>query len=203
MAGAEVVAMQGRFHLYEGYDVVQASLPIHVMHRLGVKLLLISNAAGGLDPRMKIGEPMLIDSHIDFTNRQPLLAGDWGMNQRPGRRSDIYDLPLIAEALRCARQGDFVAHRGSYAAMLGPNYETRAEYQFLRRIGIQAVGMSTVPEVTAASHYAMRVLAVSIITNVANSNLPTSTTAVDVIGAAESALPQLRALFVNAIKCLG
>ncbi len=200
LANQDVVAMQGRFHLYEGYPVDTATLPIHVMHQLGVEILFVSNAAGGMNPKMASGEIMLIESHIDLMHRSTsnmvsaTLAGT-----RPCRRADAYDPLLIDQAMQHARGCDFPLHRGVYAAMLGPNYETRAEYRMLRRLGADVAGMSTVPEVAVAARYDIRVLGMSIITNVAKPDVLAATSGQEVIDAAEIAAPNLASLVHNAI----
>jgi len=200
LAGADVVAMDGRFHLYEGYPVDQATLPIHVMHQLGVEILFVSNASGGVNPKFASAEIMLIDSHLDFMYRSTTNMTCPVSSQRPSRRSDVYDTTLIEQAFQCARREGFQLHQGVYAAMLGPNYETRAEYRFLRRVGGDAVGMSTIPEVTVAGRYGMRVLGMSIITNVAQPDVLAATSGQEVIDAAVIAAPQLRSIVINAIR---
>ena len=201
LAGQPVVAMQGRFHLYEGYAIDVATLPIHVFHRLGVQTLFVSNAAGGINPKFSSGDIMLINSHLDFmfrTSPNLLPAGDFAA-PRCLMRSDGYDMGLIQQALACGRRHGFAIHQGVYAAMLGPNYETRAEYRFLRRIGADVAGMSTVPEVTAATRYGMRVLGLSIVTNVAKPDVLEPTSGEEVINAAEVAAPRLSQIVIDAI----
>lgn len=201
LAGENVVAMQGRFHLYEGYPVDKATLPIHVMQKLGVEIVFVSNAAGGMNPKMASGEIMLIESHIDFMNRStPNMVSANLFGTRPTLRADAYDQLLIDQAQEHARKCDFPLHRGVYGAMLGPNYETRAEYRMLRRLGADVAGMSTVPEVAVAARYGMRVLGMSIISNVANPDVLDATSGQEVIDAAEIAAPNLTALVVNAIN---
>ncbi len=200
LAGHAVIAMQGRFHLYEGYRNSQIHLPLAVMHDLGVRTLIISNAAGGINPRFASGDLVVLESHLDLMFRdwqvppQELPAG------RPATRADVYDRCLIDRALACARSHDFVLQRGVYAGLVGPNYETRAEYRFLRRIGADVVGMSTVPEVVFAARSGMRVLALSIVANVARPDALKPTSARQVIDAAAVAAPRLAALVVNAIR---
>lgn len=207
--GHAVVAMQGRFHLYEGYDVDLATLPIHVMQALGVEVLFISNAAGGLNSNFVAGDVMALDSHLDFMNRStlemsPKPSGNQPFDQpfdRPVIRSDqAYDPILIAAAMAHARRSGFVLHRGVYAAMLGPNYETRAEYRMLRRVGADVAGMSTVPEATVAARYGIRVLAISIVTNVAKPDVLESTSGEEVIDAAEIAAPKLKSIVSAVIE---
>lgn len=199
LAGEPVIAMQGRFHLYEGYPVNQATLPVHVMAALGVTELFVSNAAGGCQPDWIVGDVMMIESHIDFMYRAtPQMISGTALG-RPLRRSDAYDAQRIKQAILYAQEQGFQLHRGVYASMLGPNYETRAEYRYLRKIGADAVGMSTVPEVAVASTYAMRIMAMSIITNVANPDQLVETSGHGVVDAAAIAAPKLRSLVENAI----
>ena len=176
LAGANVIAMQGRFHLYEGYPVDQATLPIHVLHQMGVEILFVSNASGGINPKFRSGEIMLIDSHV---------------NGRPALRSDYYDSSLMEIAMTCARREGFPLHRGVYAAMLGPNYETRAEYRFLKTIGADNVGMSTVPEIIAARHMNIPCFAISVITDMGIPELLKVADIKEIIAAAEKTEPKL------------
>ena len=200
LAGANIIAMQGRFHLYEGYPVDLSTLPIHVMNQLGIKTLFISNASGGINPNFQSGEIMLIESHLDFMFRSTVDLPPPICQQRPTQLSDLYDRKLIAQAIACARQQNFVLHQGIYASMLGPNYETKAEYRFLKKAGADVVGMSTVPEVNVASRYGMQVLAMSVVSNVAKPDVLEATSGQEVIDAAAIAAPNLRALVVNAIS---
>ena len=199
LAGANIIAMQGRFHLYEGYPVDLSTLPIHVMNQLGVKTLFISNASGGINPNYQSGEIMLIESHLDFMFRSTVHLAPPTCQQRPTQLSDLYDRELIEQAIACARKQNFVLHQGVYASMLGPNYETKAEYRFLKKVGADVVGMSTVPEVNVASRYSMRVLGMSVVSNVAKPDVLEATSGQEVIDAAAIAAPNLRALVVNAI----
>jgi len=193
--GHGVVAMQGRFHLYEGYDVDAATLPIHVMRAMGVEVLFVSNAAGGLNPKMVSGDVMLIESHVDFMNRTSSAMSSPPVLGRPTLRCDTaYDQELMEIAKRIARENGFALHEGVYAAMLGPNYETRAEYRFLRKMGVDVAGMSTVPEVTVASKNGMRVVAMSIVTNVAKPDVLEETSGEEVIEAAQVAAPKLKSI---------
>ena len=200
IAGADIIAMEGRFHLYEGYPVDQATLAIHVMRALGVEILFISNASGGINPIFASGEIMLIESHIDFMYRSTLQMSAPISEGRPTQLTDVYDQQLIQQAGKCARTNGFVVHRGVYAAMLGPNYETRAEYRFLKKVGSDVVGMSTVPEVAVAGRYGMRVLGMSIVSNVAKPDVLEATSGQEVVDAAAVAAPNLKAMVVNAIQ---
>jgi purine-nucleoside phosphorylase len=171
MAGVPVCAMQGRFHFYEGYSQEQVTFPIRVMRLLGIHTLILTNAAGGINPSFQVGNLMVIDDHINFMG----LAGFnplYGPNidafgPRFPSMTDVYSPTLRALAHRvAAHQGESLQH-GVYAALSGPTFETPAEVRLLRTLGIDAVGMSTAPEATVARHAGMRVLGISTITNAA------------------------------------
>ena len=197
LAGSPVVAMQGRCHLYEGYSRRQIGLPVRSMHVLGVKSLIISNASGGLDPRLDSGDIMVLDGHVDLMNR---AAGEGRLgcsrasaSSSEGRLPSPYDDAMVSAALGVARRGGFTARRGVYVGVTGPNYETRAEYRMLRRLG-DVVGMSTVPEVLVAAECRLPVLALSVVTNVARPDALATTTAGEVVDLAARAEPKLRAI---------
>jgi purine-nucleoside phosphorylase len=205
--------MSGRCHLYEGYTYDQVTLPVRMMRALGAQLLIVSNASGGLNPQFRGGDLMVIADHINFLfgfghprvtgPREPdpgeIPLAERGIAGRvtPARSRFMggsgwcYDSGLIDQALGIARRGDFVAHRGIYVAVPGPNYETRAEYRLFRRMGGDAVGMSTVPEAVTAAQLGMRVLALSMITNVALPDALRKTEADEVVALAARAEPQL------------
>lgn len=169
-ADKQVIAMQGRFHLYEGYSPQTIAFPIRVLKELGVKLLLISNAAGGLNPNFEAGDLMLVTDHINLTGQNTLVGeniDDWGV--RFPDMTEPYCRRLLTVASETALEQRIRMHRGVYAGVLGPSLETAAETRFLRTIGGDAVGMSLVMEVITAVHAGLEVLAVSVITNV---NLP-------------------------------
>jgi len=193
LASVPVVTMEGRFHAYEGYSLAETTLPVRVLKRLGVRLLIVSNASGGMNPYFQPGQIMVIDDHINLMPGNPLVGThDSALGARyPDMRSP-YDPRLIEAALRIARRRNIVMHRGVYVAVLGPNYETRAEYRFLRRIGGDVVGMSTVPEVIVAAQEGLGVLALSTITNVCLPDALDPTAAEDVVAAAEPAEASMR-----------
>ena len=169
-AGKQVIAMDGRFHLYEGFSPSQISFPVRVLQALGIKILMISNAAGGLNPDFNSGDLMVITDHINFTGQNPLVGpnvADWGL--RFPDMVEPYSRRLIELAERAALKLGLVLRKGVYAGVLGPSLETAAETRFLRMSGADAVGMSTIMEVITAVHAGMEVLGVSAITNV---NLP-------------------------------
>lgn len=193
--GTPILAMQGRFHLYEGWDAQQAAFPVWVMKRLGIETLVVSNAAGGLNPHYAVGDVMLIEDHINFMFKNPLLGvNDDTLGPRFPDMSAPYDEDLMALAERTAREGGFALPRGVYVGMLGPTYETRAEYRMCRSLGGDAAGMSTVPEVIAARHAGLRVLGLSTITNACSPDQLGETTHEEVVEAAASAGEKLRAI---------
>ncbi|HEY6563452.1 MAG TPA: purine-nucleoside phosphorylase [Pirellulaceae bacterium] len=190
-----LVAMQGRFHLYEGYSPWQITLPIRVMRELGATVLLVTNASGGLNPLYRSGDLMLMDDHINLMFANPLVGPNddrWG--PRFPDMSRPYDPALIERALAIARRRDILIHRGVYAALRGPTYETRAEYRMLRTLGADVVGMSTVPEVLVAVHAGMRVLGISVVTNICRPDQLAPTHGDEVIAAARGAATRLESL---------
>ncbi|HEY2759681.1 MAG TPA: purine-nucleoside phosphorylase [Pirellulales bacterium] len=200
LGGAPVIAMQGRFHCYEGYSAERATFPVRVMHALGIELLIVSNAAGGLNPNYASGDIMVIDDHINFLNRNPLVGvNDDELGPRFPDMSAPYDRGLGDRTLAIARKHDFACHRGVYVAMLGPTYETRAEIRMSRYIGGDAVGMSTVPEAIAAAHAGLRVLGLSTITNVCSPDKPHATSGDEVVATAETAREKLLAIVAGTI----
>ncbi len=166
LAGQAVVAMSGRFHAYEGYPLRQITFPVRVMKALGCGVLIVSNACGGLNPQFAKGDLMVIEDHINLMGDNPLIGpNDDRLGDRFPDMSQPYDKELIALTRRIALEERVVCHQGVYVAVTGPNLETRAEYRFLRGIGADVVGMSTVPEVIVAVHSRLRVLGFSVITD--------------------------------------
>ena len=190
-----VITMQGRFHLYEGYTFEAATYPIHVMAELGIEQLMVTNAAGGLNPKFESGEVMLMESHIDLMWRSLTSFAPQPVARPSGMgRADAYDRQLIHRAIEIASAHQFPLQRGVYAALLGPNYETRAEYRMLRRIGADAAGMSTVPELTVGNYLNLKSIGFSVIANVAKPDVLTPTSGQEVIDAAIVAAPNLLTL---------
>jgi len=203
LAGKAVMVLQGRFHYYEGYSMQEITLPVRVMQLLGVKSLILSNAAGGINPLFDIGDIMVITDHINLTGNNPLIGpnvDEWG--PRFPDMSQVYDLRLIALAEEAALENGVRVQKGVYAGLPGPSLETGAEIRFLKTIGADAVGLSTIPEVIAAVHGGMAILAFSVITNM---NLPDRLKPArveEIIAAAERTAPRLQAIIRGVIKKL-
>ena len=195
LGGKPVVAMQGRFHRYEGYGMQQITFPVRVMRALGAGTMVVSNACGGMHPLWSPGDLVLIADHINLLGDNPLVGpNDERLGPRFPDMSAVYDAALRDVARRVARELKIVLREGVYVAVTGPNLETAAEYRFLRTIGADIVGMSTVPEVIVAVHGGMRVLGLSIITDAC---LPDALEPADIkqiIATAERAEPNLTAL---------
>jgi len=181
LGGSAVVLLQGRVHAYEGFPAETLTRGVELLAALGVKRLLVTNASGGLRPEMQSGELVVVDDHLDFVGHDwsAALTANAGSDV-PMRRACWYDAALNATAIEALRRVALPARLGTYAYLLGPSYETRSEYRMLRRIGADAVGMSTVPEVVAAAVLGLRVAAVSVITNVARPDALAATDAEEV-----------------------
>jgi purine-nucleoside phosphorylase len=195
LGGRAVVAMQGRFHLYEGYSALEITMPVRVMAGLGVRSLLISNAAGGMNPHYGRGDLMLFSDHINLQGANPLVGPNvdaWG--PRFPDMSEPYSRRLRTLAHEVALAEGIRLHEGVYVAVPGPNLETRAEYRFLRMIGADVVGMSTVPEVIVARHMGLECLAVSVITDECFPECLAPVVLAEILAAAGEAEPKLTAL---------
>lgn len=173
LRGKNVVAMQGRFHFYEGYSLDAVTFPVRVMAAIGVKKIIVTNAAGGVNTSFEPGDLMLIEDHLNLTGRNPLIGGnDNRLGVRFPDMSEAYSKELISIAEQVAKEQGIPLKRGVYAGLTGPSYETPAEIRMLRTLGADAVGMSTVPEVIVARHGGMTVLGISCISNMAAGILP-------------------------------
>jgi len=200
LEGLTVVAMEGRFHAYEGYSYRQITFPVRVMESLGAELLIVSNACGGLNPHYRLGDIVVIDDHINLMSGNPLIGvNDDALGPRFPDMSAPYDRALIDRALEIARRENFAAHRGVYVAVTGPNLETRAEYRFLRTIGADVVGMSTVPEVLVAVHAGMRVLGLSIVTDMCLPDALEPANIERILATAAAAEPNLRKIVLGVL----
>lgn len=203
LEGKKVVVMQGRFHVYEGYTMQDVTYPVRVMHKLGIKKLLVSNAAGSINLNFKRGEIMLIDDHINLLGDSPLaFKGVEHLGERFVDMSAPYDKEMNEKLLEIARVNEINLHKGVYAAVLGPQLETRAEYRYLKILGADAVGMSTVPEVIVANHLNLPVSAVSVITDEGNPDDLKPVNIQDILAMAHKAEPQMIRLFRELIKAL-
>ncbi|HEX4149132.1 MAG TPA: purine-nucleoside phosphorylase [Pirellulales bacterium] len=203
LEGLSVIAMEGRFHAYEGYSYQQITFPVRVMKALGAELLVVSNACGGLNPQFRCGDIMVIEDHINLMNGNPLVGlNDERLGPRFPDMCGPYDSPLIDRALEIARRENFAAHRGVYVAVTGPNLETRAEYRFLRLIGADVVGMSTVPEVIVAAHGGLRVLGLSIVTDLCLPDALQPAKIENSLAHAAAAEPKLRKIVLGVLQSL-
>lgn len=204
LQGVPVIAMEGRFHMYEGYPLKMITLPVRVFKALGAETLLVSNACGGLNPNYNCGDIMLIEDQINLMGDNPLIGiNDDRLGPRFPDMSQPYDLQWVDRALAIARRNDIIAHKGVFVAVAGPNLETRAEYRFLRLIGADVVGMSTVPETIVAIHAGMKVIGFSVITDMCLPDALQPANVEEIIAVANEAEPKLRTLVRGVISELG
>ena len=195
LGGKTVVAMQGRFHFYEGYTLQEITLPVRVLHALGCDTLIVSNACGGMNPQYAKGDLMLIEDHINLLGANPLIGpNDDRLGPRFPDMSRPYDRDLLHLAGRLALEERIVCHKGVFVAVPGPNLETRAEYRFLRGGGADVVGMSTVPEVIVGVHEGLRILGISIITDMCLPDALEPAKLEEIIAVANAAEKKLRVL---------
>ena len=198
--GLPVMAMEGRFHMYEGYSLQQITLPVRVMKAMGAKLLVVSNACGGMNPYYRCGDIMVIEDHINLLGDNPLIGiNDDRLGPRFPDMCEPYEQKLVDRALDVARRENIVAHKGVFVAVSGPNLETRAEYRFLRQIGADVVGMSTVPEVIVAVHCGLRVVGFSIVTDMCLPDALEPANVPKIIATANAAEPNLRKLVTGVL----
>lgn len=201
LEGVPVIAMEGRFHMYEGYSLKDITFPVRVMKALGADMLVVSNACGGMNPYYRCGDIMVIEDHINLLGGNPLFGiNDDRLGPRFPDMCHPYDPALIDRALEVARKENIAAHKGVFVAVAGPNLETRAEYRFLRMIGADVVGMSTVPEVIVAVHCGLRVVGFSIITDMCLPDVLEPADVPKIIAIANAAEPKLCTLVEGVLK---
>src|SRR6056297_1218436 len=201
LEGKKVMVMQGRFHMYEGYTMQDVTFPVRIMHQLGIKKLLVSNASGSVNLEFKKGELMLIDDHINLLGDSPLaFKGVSQMGERFVDMSAPYDTEMNQTFETIAKKERITLHKGVYAALLGPQLETRAEYRMLQVLGADAVGMSTVPEIIVANHLKLPVSAISVITDEGDPDNLKPVNIDEIIAMAEKAEPNMIKLFKEVVK---
>ena len=194
LGGKDIMAMQGRFHYYEGYSMKEVTFPIRVMYELGIKTLFVSNAAGGMNPAFKIGDLMVITDHINFFPEHPLRGKNFPTGPRFPDMHEAYDTGLIRLASQIAKEKGIRLVYGVYTGVQGPTFETPAEYRMYRTLGGDTVGMSTVPEVIVANHCGIRVFGVSIVTDLGGFDVPVEVSHEEVQEAANKAQPVMTEL---------
>ena len=189
MGGVDILAMKGRFHFYEGYSMKEVTFPVRVMYELGIKTLFVSNAAGGMNPKFKIGDLMIITDHINFFPEHPLRGKNFPTGPRFPDMHQTYDPLLIKMAFDIAQEKHIPLQHGVYVGVQGPTFETPAEYKMYRILGGDAVGMSTVPEVIVAHHCGIRTFGISVITDLGGFEEPVEVSHEEVQEAAQKAQP--------------
>lgn len=203
LGGKKVVAMQGRFHFYEGYSMQQIAFPVRVAKALGVHSLFVSNACGGMNPNFEAGDIMLITDHINFLGDNPLIGpNDDELGARFPDMSDPYTSRLREIAQNVALDNTLKMHEGIYLAISGPMLETKAEYRYMRQLGADVVGMSTVPEVIAAAHMGMDVLGISVITDECFPDSLKSVVLEEIFAAAAQAEPKMTQVIIGVLERL-
>lgn len=220
VSGVPAIVMAGRCHLYEGYALEDLMLPVRVLHALGIELLIVTNAAGGLNPQFQVGDVMVVADHINLmfpcgTGAGPTLSreGSAGNEIRQrllpklpqpysaawGRQQAPYDVGISERAMEIGRRGNFPLQRGVYVGVKGPNYETRAEYRAFRKLGGDVVGMSTIPEALCARALGLRVLGLSTVTNIARPDAPQVVTPAEVVAMSGLAEPKVRRIVAEVV----
>ncbi|MBC8485592.1 MAG: purine-nucleoside phosphorylase [Bacteroidetes bacterium] len=203
LGGKNVVAMQGRFHYYEGHNIQEVTFPIRVMKFLGIELLILSNASGGINPEYEIGDLMIIRDHINLMGNNPLIGkNDTGLGPRFTDMSEAYDKKIIRHATKIARHHKIHFQVGVYAAVTGPTFETPSEYKYIQIIGADAVGMSTVPEAIVARHMSLPCFAVSVISDLGVEGKIVEISHEEVIDAASMVEPKMTLIIKEMIKKL-
>ena len=200
LGGKDIMAMEGRFHFYEGYSMKEVTFPERVMYELGIRTLFVSNAAGGMNPKFKIGDLMIINDHINFFPEHPLRGKICPPGPRFPDMHEAYDHELIALADKIAEEKGISVQHGVYVGVQGPTFETPAEYRMYRLLGGDAVGMSTVPEVIVARHCGIKVFGVSIITDLGGFDTPVEVSHEEVQKAANAAQPVMTEIMREIIR---
>lgn len=200
LGGIDILAMQGRFHFYEGYSMKEVTFPVRVMYELGIKTLFVSNAAGGMNPQFKIGDLMIITDHINFFPEHPLRGKNFPTGPRFPDMHETYDQQLIQLATDIAKEKNIRVTYGIYIGVQGPTFETPAEYKMYRLFGADAVGMSTVPEVIVAHHCGIRTFGISVITDLGGFDDPVEVSHEEVQEAANAAQPYMTEIMREMIK---
>ena len=200
LGNRDIMAMQGRFHFYEGYSMKEVTFPIRVMRELGIKTLFVSNAAGGMNPAFEIGDLMIITDHINFFPEHPLRGKNIPYGPRFPDMSEAYNQALIRKADEIANEKGIKVQHGIYIGTQGPTYETPAEYKMFRILGADAVGMSTVPEVIVANHCDIQVFGISVITDLGVEGKIVEVTHEDVQKAADAAQPLMTTIMRELIN---
>jgi purine-nucleoside phosphorylase len=201
LSGKPVLVMQGRFHLYEGYSPREVAFPIRVMQMIGIRILIASNAAGGINPLFKAGDIMVIKDHINLTGSNPLVGSNWDdRGIRFPDMSRVYDIKLADIVRSIGVEMGIDIKQGVYAGLKGPSLETPSENRYLQTIGADAVGFSTIMEVIAAVHAEMKILGLSVITNMNNPDRPEPTTVESVLEVAGKAAPNLERIIKKVVE---
>lgn len=200
LGGKDILAMQGRFHFYEGYSMQQVTFPVRVMRELGIKTLFVSNAAGGMNPNFEIGDLMIITDHINLFPEHPLRGKNIDYGPRFPDMSEAYSRELIAKALEIAKEKGIKVQQGVYVGTQGPTFETPAEYKMFHILGGDAVGMSTVPEVIVANHCGIKVFGVSVITDLGIEGQIVEVSHEEVQKAADAAQPRMTTIMKELIN---
>jgi len=203
LSGKKVILMQGRFHIYEGYSSQDVTFPVRVMHQLGIQKLLVSNASGAINLNFKKGEIMLIDDHINLQGESPLaFRGVEQLGERFVDMSAPYDAEMNNTIEKIASENNIKLHKGVYTSVIGPQLETRAEYRYLKIIGTDAVGMSTIPEIIVANHLSLPVSALSVLTDECDPEHLKPVEIADILEMAAKAEPNMITIFTELIKTL-
>ena len=200
LGGKPILAMEGRFHYYEGYSMKEVTFPVRVMYELGIKTLFVSNAAGGMNPTFKIGDLMVITDHINFFPEHPLRGKNFPTGPRFPDMHEAYDHELIDLATQIAKEKNIRLVYGVYVGTTGPTFETPAEYRMYRTLGGDTVGMSTVPEVIVAHHCGIKTFGISVVTDLGGFDVPVEVSHEEVQEAADKAQPLMTEIMREMIK---